>query len=200
MIKINLVAEGRRPVVARQAKGPSFDFSSEDLSQYMLLAGLLVGAIVVGTWWFLLNRTISSNQQAIARAEQQVKELEEIIRQVEEFEAKTAELELKIQVITDLKNNQRGPVRIMDEISKALPELLWLETLNQTGNNVSLTGRAFNANAVANFVENLDHVPEFQEPVLRDTREAGQVYTFTILFNFNITPPQVEEPAVASGG
>lgn len=200
MIKINLVAEGRRPVVARQAKGPSISFGSEDLGQYMLLAGFVVGAIIVGVWWFLLNRTISSNQQAIARAEQQVKELEEIIRQVEEFEAKTAELELKIQVITDLKNNQRGPVRIMDEISKALPELLWLDTLTQAGNNVTLTGRAFNPNAVANFVENLDEVPEFQEPVLRDTRETGQVYTFTILFNFSVTPSHVEDTAVASGG
>lgn len=199
MITINLVAEGRRPVVARPTKGPSVSLGGgEDIATYMLIVGFLIGGIIFGLWWLRLSGTIKGNDEDIRVAEQTVEELQEIIRQVEEFERKEQELELKIQVITDLKTNQQGPVRIMDEISKALPELLWLDQKRVAGTNVTLSGRAFNTNAVANFLENLDRVPEFQEPVLRDTTQNGQIYTFTISFNFQPIPVGGQPEAAAA--
>lgn len=187
MIKINLVSEGKKPVVARAPKGPSME--GVDLGQWLLLLGILVGLGIVGMWWFTLNRTINANQEDIRQAERTVKELQEIINEVEEFERQEAELEHKIAVITELKNNQQGPVRIMDEISLALPELVWLDRLQLRASSVTLTGRAFNHNAVANFIYALDQVREFQEPYLRDVTKRGSVYSFAIDFNFAVAPP-----------
>ena len=56
---------------------------------------------------------------------------------------------------------------------------------------ITLTGEAFNTNAVANLIENLDRVPEFQEPILRDTQQKGEIYTFVIAFNYSFQPPPV---------
>lgn len=208
MIKINLVSEGRKPVVARQKAAPEVARApSQDAALYMLIVGAAAVLSVAGGWWFLLNREISQNQEKIQVAQRRVDELQEFIRQVEEFERKEAELQLKISVITDLKNNQKGPVRVMDELSRGLPELLWLNRLTQKGNSVTLQGQAFNHNAVASYLENIDSVPEFREPILRSSTEARDVVNFTILFNFNLAPPAAEDQgaetetvAAAAGG
>jgi type IV pilus assembly protein PilN len=183
MIRINLVAEGRKPVVARQRDGGAPFLASENIALYTLLAGFLVFAAVFGVWFWRLNGTVNANQSEIRVKEKRVDELREIIDKVEAFERKQALLEQKIAVITDLKNSQRGPVEIMDEVSKALPELLWLDRLEQNGDLIKLTGRAFNLSAISTFIENLDRVPVFQEPVLRDSNKArGDVWNFQIEF------------------
>ncbi|MDX1644772.1 MAG: PilN domain-containing protein, partial [Thermoanaerobaculia bacterium] len=127
-----------------------------------------------------------------------------IIEEVEQFEARKAELEHKIGVINDLKNNQRGPVQLMDHISRALPEMLWLNRMQMRGNSVTLNGQAFNTNAVANFIDNLDQVPAFAEPVLKDTSARGRggesgIYNFVVTFTFDASAArttQQDEPAV----
>ena len=89
----------------------------------------------------------------------------------------------KIKVIGDLKLNQSGPVRVMDLISQALPELLWLDRMKMEASNIEIEGRAFNTNAVANFIERLDRMPEFEEPTLKGSYSGpaqgpGARYTF----------------------
>lgn len=193
MIKINLVGEGRKPVVARtttrQRKMPTLQ--GEQIALYALIAVATVGLIVLGLWYLKLNGQIKDNKRQIAQAQQRVAELSDIIRQVEEFERKEKLLQRKIEVITDLKNGQRGPVELMDEISKALPDLLWLDRLQQRGNEITLSGRAFNTNAIASFVENLDRVPSISEPDVRDIVNRGEVYNFTVIFTK--APPKSEE-------
>ncbi|REJ84005.1 MAG: hypothetical protein DWQ36_00150 [Acidobacteria bacterium] len=201
MIRINLVAEGRKPVVARQreAGGGLLDFAGENIAVYTLVAGFLVFAVVFGVWFWRLNGTINSKQAEIRVKEKRVEELREIIDRVEAFERQQALLEQKIAVITDLKNSQRGPVEIMDEVSKALPELLWLDRLEQSGDLIKLTGRAFNLSAISTFIENLDQVPVFQEPVLRDSNKSREdVWNFQIEFQKLTLSP--EEAAGGSAG
>ena len=82
----------------------------------------------------------------------------------------------------------------MDQVSRALPELLWLTKMDVTPTTITISGEAFNTNAVANFIENLDRVAEFQEPILRDTSQRGQIYTFVVAFNYTYQVPPAEQP------
>jgi Tfp pilus assembly protein PilN len=86
----------------------------------------------------------------------------------------------------------------MDVVSRALPELLWLSSLEVNANAITLVGEAFNTNAVANFLENLDRVPEFTEPILRDTEKRGPVYGFSISFAYQ--PAPLATPAAPAAG
>lgn len=201
MIKINLVGEGRK-VVASKPKArtgvsrPSL--GGENLGNVLLAALGVASLVAVGVYWFMLSSTIKSNNEEIQNAERRVAELQEILDQVERFKQKEAELEQKIEVITDLKNSQQGPVRIMDELSRGLPDLLWLDRLELSNGQVSLAGRSFSWNAVANLTENLDSVPLFAEPVGPSVTQSGEVYTFTLRFNFdplaaNTTPKDGSE-------
>ena len=201
MIKINLVGERKRPA----APGPSQLKGIQEganVGLWALVGLILAGVLVTLGHLYILNGKLQDMLTQVAEAEEEVKELEPYIREVEEYKAKKAELERKVQVIQQLKTNQRGPVQIMDRVSRALPELLWLTRMDVSPTTITISGEAFNTNAVANFIENLDRVPEFQEPILRDTSQRGQIYTFVVAFNYTYQAPQPEpaEEAEAAAG
>jgi len=202
MIKINLVGERKRPVTPSPAAGAGGFEGGASLGNWFLIGLIVLGVLITLGHMYVLNGRIADKQAEVAEAQREVDELEPYIREVEEFKAKKAELERKVEVINRLKANQHGPVRVMDSVSRALPELLWVTRLEIGPATITVSGEAFNTNAVANLIENLDRVPEFQEPILRDTQQKGQTYTYVIAFNYSFQPPpaETEEAATVTEG
>ena len=189
MIKINLLAEGRRPTAVRKSKSAEL-LKGQDIGQWLLAVGFFIGVIIAAFFYWQVKEEKAAQDEEIAAAQAEVAALDSVIKEVEDYKAKKAALERKIGVINDLKLNQRGPVRVMDYVSKALPELLWIDRMTMDDAIITVEGRAFNTNAVANFIENLDKVPEFEEPTLKDTTEqSGGVYKFSIDFKYSFAPP-----------
>jgi type IV pilus assembly protein PilN len=197
MIKINLLSEGKRPAAVRK-KSAGAKLEGQDIGQWMLLVGIVVGLLALGGAWWLQNQKTQAKQAEVAAAQREVDELASVIKEVEDYKAKKAELERKIGIINDLKANQRGPVRVMDYVSRALPELLWLDTMTMNASSINIEGRAFTTNAVANFIDNLDKVPEFDEPTLKSTDlQAGGIYKFVISFNYSFATKKKDAEAGA---
>lgn len=193
MIRINLLAEGRRPTAVRKAR--KVGLAERNWTMISLIGAVALGVLVTAVYWFLLDRRKEAVREEVVAAEAEVERLRPILEEVEEFKAKQADLERKIEVITNLKNQQTGPVRVMDAVSRALPELLWLDQMNVSASNIRITGRAFNVNAISNFIENLDRVAEFKEPRLGPVRDSGEVYQFTIDVEYSLAPPEPEGEA-----
>lgn len=192
MIKINLLAEGKRPTAVRKSKSAEL-LKGQDFGKWLLVAGFLLGVIVAGFFYWQVTQEKAAQDEKIAIARAEVAALDSVIKEVETYKTKKAALEQKIGVINDLKLNQRGPVRVMDSVSKALPELLWLDRMTMNDAIITVEGRALNTNAVANFIENLDKVPEFEEPTLKDTTvQGGGVYKFSVEFKYSFAPPAPE--------
>lgn len=191
MIKINLIGD-RRPVVARRAKSKA-GFGGQSPSVLLLAGFTLLGLLVAGGWWYMLTSRLEEEVANTARKQAEVQRLEEILAEVENFKAKKKDLETRIQVINELSTAQRGPVAIMDGVSRALPEQLWLEQMTVSATAVDVSGQAMNTNAVAAFIENLTKVPEFKEPNARDmTRKDDKnivLYTFRLDFPYVLTLP-----------
>jgi Tfp pilus assembly protein PilN len=197
MIKINLVSEGKRPVVSRKTK-EKLGVAGLTMGEGVFMLALLLGVLGIAGFWLYLRGEVKERDAAIAAAQREVDELAQVLAEVEDYKAKKEKLEHKIEVINDLKRNQWGPVRILDAVSISLPELLWLERMTLRGTNVELHGRAFNTNQVASFIENLGKIPEFQEPRLRHATKQGPVFQFVIVLNFSMAPPPA--PAEGAGG
>ena len=196
MIKINLLSEGKRPAAVRKARAGG---EARDLALWMLLLGALLGVLAAAGYWWYLNGKLKEKQEEVAQAQKEVDALQAVIKEVEDFKKKKKNLAEKIAIINELKSNQRGPVRVMDYISRALPELLWLDRLKMNASSIEIEGRAFNPNAVANFMDNLDKVPEFKEPVLKDTNAEGNVYRFSISFDYSFVPKKPVEGGTVPG-
>lgn len=203
MIKINLLAEGKRPVIARKAKRVGLQVSEANAANVALAGFSLLGILAAVIWYFVLGSMIDGKREEIRVAQREVDELQQVIKEVQQYEAKLKELNRKVEVITTLKDNQRGPVTIMDEISRALPELMWLNSMEVRPRAIILRGTAFNTSAVANFIDNLDRVEEFREPVLQDTtrarrRGAGELYNYRLTVGYSMKKKEPEETATPS--
>jgi type IV pilus assembly protein PilN len=204
MIRINLLAEGR-PKVSKPKKAVAGGGLTGEPANLWLIVGLVIGLLVIAGQYFRLQSTINDKRTEIAEVQREVDELADVIAEVEQFEARKAELEHKISVINTLKANQSGPVSVMDHISRSLPDMLWLTRMVSRGNNVTLTGQAFNTNAVANFIDNLDQVDGFSEPVLRDTAQrrgstgtSDQTYSFSVIFSYDPATFRADQEPPAS--
>jgi type IV pilus assembly protein PilN len=187
MIKINLLAEGKRAAVRKTRSTVSV--ADREWGNWALLGGMVVGLLVAAGWWGILWSAQKEAERLVEEKQREVTRLEPILKEVEKFEKVQKDLETKIKVINDLKNAQTGPVRVMDAVSRALPELLWLDGMQVSANLIKLNGRAFNYAAISNFIENLDAVPEFKEPQLGRAAAAGAVNTFSITVAYSLAPP-----------
>ena len=198
MIKINLISEAPAAAVSKR-KRPEFSLGAKQ-GDIILVTVLAISVAISGTWWFLLKNKLADLKEVQRERRIERDELKPFIDKVEELEAKRALLKRKVDVINDLKQRQHGPVRIMDEVSRALPELVWLTQLKMTGNNLTLIGEAMDENAVANYYSNLDSSPFFEEPEVKNLARRGDDFTFTLTAVFTYEPPEIQKAKAPAGG
>lgn len=195
MIKINLVREGRAvrgagaapTAVAAATAGPG----ASNLNNILIVALLLLGVLAALGYWFVKKNQLSERKETMALRETEAQKLEQVIKEVEEYQRQKDSLQQRIDLINQLKQNQKGPVRIMDQISRDLPDLVWLDRMEITGGTITLAGRGLNPNAVALFVENIKNDPYFEEPQLGTLTQVSTnpvVYSFDMTFAFSYAP------------
>lgn len=207
MIKINLVREGRAvrgagaapaavSAVTAAAGGPT------NLNGLIIIVLLGISLVLAAGWWFITDRTRARRREEVATRTAEAAKLESIIKEVEDFQKRKESLENRIKLINDLKQAQKGPVRIMDQISRDLPDLVWLDKMTVAGQHISLWGRSLNPNAIANYVENVKNDPYFEEPDLGTVTEVPgktTVYTWDMNFNFTYQPKTPGQPGAPGG-
>ncbi len=185
MIRINLLTEAK--AAAARKKAPLLPTGAR-LNNVLFFGAFGLGlAYVVIMGLTLLSRR-SQLDEEIVKARLEADRLKSIIEEVKEYEDKKASLEAKIQLINALKTNQKGPVRLMDEISKALPDLVWLTVLDVSANQITMRGKTLSPNAVATYLENLKKSPFFAEPVFKSLGQDGGAsgtYSWEMTLTFN---------------
>ena len=191
MIKINLVREGRTVRGAGAAPAAAAVAGGTNVNNLLMIGGLLVGLLAAGGWWFLKNRELSDRQDTVASKQAEADRLQNIIKQVDDYTKRKESLQKRIDLINQLKQNQRGPVKIMDRISQDLPDLVWLDKMSLSGGLITLNGRGLNPNAIANFVDNIKNDPLFEEPDVSGVSQQSvtpPVYGFDMTFHFSYVP------------
>ena len=202
MIKINLLA-GTQQTKARAVKTPRFE-GVGTLGQNVLMGGVVILALLFIGWrWYSLEVESHRLRTEIAKAQAEKERLQAIIKKGEEYKAKKELLERKIALITQLKKNQSGPVHLLDEISKQLPDFLWLDSMTEAGGNVMIQGKATTYNAVSNFYNNLTGFRYFNSVVLGTITAIPVGVTFSLNCGFTGHPEGQDQASTAnpaSGG
>ena len=183
MIKINLLAEKGQT----KAKVSPTTIQTEGMGsgQNLLLMGLLVvGVLISGGWWWSLKGTTAQLKNDIEVADAELERLSEVRRKRDEYTRQKELLERKIELITNLKKQQAAPVHILDQISRNLPDFLWLETMTSTANAISVSGKATTYNAVSNFYGNLNDSGYFLDVTLGRTFEVPEGVSFSLTCRF----------------
>ena len=166
MIRINLL-----PVKAAQKK----EMLRGQLIVFALSAALVVGGClsVYGTY---LTK-VGGVKDDIAATEQEIQRLKKALGEVAQFKKLQGELRGKLEVLENLKSARNGPVRLLDELSAALPAKLWITTFKESKGSVSIAGVGLNEENVAEFLRNLEASPYYRDvelKVIEQTAQGGQ--------------------------
>ena len=162
MIRINLLAVDRERV-KRKAAASKFQIGNKIT---LACSAVVIGAVLFVGWWFWSLRGESQElDRQIVDAEQQTVRLRSVIQQVQQFEQRRAQLQQRVTLIEQLRKGQTGPVHLLDQVSRALPESMWLVDLRQSGTEVLIEGRCTNLNALSDFVSALEGSNLFERPV-----------------------------------
>src|SRR3989338_1391979 len=150
MIRINLLAVERD----RTKRPATFDAGRKIAAASGLM--ILAAAAFVAWWYWSLGQASVALDQRIADAEREAARLRSIIEQVQQFEQQRGQLQQRVALIEQLRKGQSGPVHLLDEVSRALPDTMWLIELKQEGVDVTIDGRCTSLTALSEFVGKLE--------------------------------------------
>jgi type IV pilus assembly protein PilN len=160
MIRINLLGvERQKPRKAAL----SFNFGG----QVSLICGVVLVVTVAGIGWWYWSLTKESQRldTEIASAQQEAARLRTVLAEVQRFEATRAQLKQRVALIEELRRGQSVPVRLLDLVSRSLPDSLWLTSMDQQGGNVTIEGLSTTLIAVSDFVGALGQSQLLKKPI-----------------------------------
>ena len=188
MIRINLLATERK--AAKAASSPAMQAGQK----MMVIGSLLLVLTVAGLGWryWALGQEEAQIARQIEAEQREEQRLQEILKQVEEFQARRKLLEARVALIDELRKGQSAPVHMVDQISKALPEMTWLTGLQQTGYTLTIQGRCLTLTSLSDFIGNLEASRYFIRPVeiiestVESANDGPELIVFTIRGTFQM--------------
>jgi type IV pilus assembly protein PilN len=199
MIRINLLAADR-PTKKKRAAAAAAPGS---VQAYLFLGLFTTGAVALCALGYLWQSAQLRKLDAeITQAQQRQRELQAIKKQVDDLEAKRATFQRKVDLIERLKAEQSAPVHMLDEISKALPDFVWLTSMESTGPpgtaSVKLQGQSSGLTPVADFISALQRSGWFPSVDLVSSTETNNIVTFALQASFKSPEVAAKEAEAAA--
>lgn len=129
--------------------------------EFMVLASAVaaMAALVVLAGLMLLNNDLSNQNAANDRIKSENARMDGVLTEIADLEQQKEQMISQIKVIQDLQGHRSVPVRVWDDIARAVPQAMYLVGIKREGNTITLTGFADNPNVVSQLVRNLDASP-----------------------------------------
>ena len=125
---------------------------------------LLLVLIVLGWVHFYLGSKQTRLTTDVADTKKELALYKQKNEEIKEIRQKLQELEMRQKVIQDLENKRFEPVHILDELAgKIVAERMWLTRLTINANQMDVDGIALDNKTVADFIDNLEQLPELEE-------------------------------------
>jgi type IV pilus assembly protein PilN len=160
MIRINLLGIER-------AKAPKRAVAYDIGRQLTLACSLILVAagLLIGWWYWSLAQDSSQVDADIAAAQQEAARLRSLLGEVQQFEQQRARLQQRVALIEQLRNGQSIPVQLLDHVSRSLPDMLWLTSMQQAENQLTIEGRSSTLIGLSDFVGNLSANALLKRPI-----------------------------------
>jgi len=202
MIRINLLkpeTKDKEPIVAAgevtegTKKGPNLG----SLIFLVLVLGL-------GALYFFQQKAFTRENALLATARQEKNKLSYVEEALKLQQAARESLNLKISLIEALNAQRDVAPRLMDEISRRLPDWVWLTEVVYDEKGIQIKGRALSNNLVADYVTNLEASPQIMNVgvvvTVQKTSQGDQYQEFTLQAMLEKKPeplPVKTDPAAA---
>ena len=144
MILINLLPHRE---AARKRKRESFYVA---LGASALLGGVIAGAIFL---WYAAQISVQESKNTVLQNE--IKRLEGQIKDIATLQTEIAALRARQQAVEDLQADRNMPVHLLNELVRQLPDGVFVNSVRQDGQIVSILGVAQSNERVSELLRNL---------------------------------------------
>lgn len=156
MILINLLPHREE---ARKRKRERF--------QVTLFASFLGGLAIAGGLYWVLQTQIENQQARNAFLEAEIKVLDGQIKEIASIEDEIAALRARQTAVEDLQADRNLPVHLLNQLVLQLPDGVYLTSVKQAGQTVTMQGMAQSNERVSEMLRNLaNNTPWFSKPEL----------------------------------
>lgn len=195
MIRINLL-----PREERQARR---SFTMPKMGAVVPVLALVGVAALFGAFSVIQTLQVGRLKADIARARADAEKLRPQIQTIQELTQKREELQRRLGVISTLDKNRLWRVKLVDELSRCVPDHLWLSAYEETGPDaVKIDGVTFSNLLVADFMSRLEASPLYGQVDLivaeKGTIDQRNVVKFTVTAKMTFQPAAAPEPPAAS--
>jgi len=155
MIRINLLPH-------REAK------RKEAREQFYALSMLMV--LLAGLVWLvgynMIEAMVARQSDTNRFLQSEISVLDKQIEDIKKLREQTTSLLQRKQVIESLQANRTEIVHLFNELARNMPSGLYLQSLKQEGQKITLSGYAQSSARVSSLMHNLDQSPLLDRPLL----------------------------------
>ena len=181
MIKINLLETTKEKETRSTVMKAAPPVSS------MVVVGAVIvalGLLVVVVWWWQKHSEYAKSQDELVQARTEREQLKPFIDEVDKYEKRKNLWAAKRDAIDKLRKDRNMPVHILDEVTKNLPQFLWLDQMEYKEGIINVKGHCTNKLDPSTFVSNLEASDFFGDVKLisvdLETTQQGESYRFEI--------------------
>lgn len=187
MIKVNLLRD-QTARVRRTFTGPTI--SPTGLIFFSIFLLTFAG---MGTWCYYVKQQIKTGTEKRTRLRVEEARLQSLQKEIGKFEKLKQMRQSRIDVIEKLKENQTGPVLLLNTVIQSIPQdgIMWLTNLTQKDDRIKLVGYTQNTDVIPDFMSNLTATGYFKAVDLELIESQKEASKFSLVCTSQ-KKPQVE--------
>lgn len=156
-----------------------------------LAGSVIAGCAVIALTWFAFVTMIDAQTQRNQRLEAEIAVLERSITEIDSLERQKERLLARMEIIEQLQRSRPEIVHLFDEITKQMPEGVYLNGMTQQGNAVELKGVAQSSTRVSALMRQTDQSEWLTDPSVTkvETTESGPARQSEFVVTLKQTSP-----------
>ena len=180
MIRINLLKPESKELKEAATATSAPKVKTQNPANLVFLA-LIVG---LGAFYFFQQKAFDRENALLAKARQEKTQLQYVEARLQEQKLIQESLDRKISLIENLNAQRDLAPRLLDELSRRLPDWVWLTEVVYDAKGVQIKGRALSNNLIADYIANLEASPQLMNVNLvsstQRTTKADQYLEFAL--------------------
>lgn len=132
-----------------------------------LLGFCMLVALCCFVWVQAMDTSIESQQYRNSVLDKEISLLKKQVAEIKELKKQRKELEARMKVIQDLEGKRSIIVRYFDELTRSIPDGVYLISLKRAGSVISIEGVSESNQRIASLMRNLNQSDWFSNPNLR---------------------------------
>lgn len=160
----------------------------------LVVAVTLLALLAAFASWSYFNNELDEQRNANALIEQENARLDKALTEIDSLEQRREDIISRMQVIQDLQGKRPVPVRLWDDLAKAIPPALYLNNLKREGDTLTLTGLADNPNVVSSLIRNLDSSKWMGNSAVSNIQQNISAYAPAPALNETVTTGEQPRP------